>query len=68
MGYSFLSLHLASSAENLQRTVEQTEFLFITQALTWRCISSKEARDWDWDRHCLERMPISISAIFSQEA
>ena len=42
IGYSFLSLHLASSEENLQRTVEQTEFLYIAHALTWRCIVSKE--------------------------
>ena len=30
------------------------------------CFEGKEAKDCD--RHCLERMPISISAIFNQEA
>lgn len=43
----------------------QTEFLSKVYVLTWRAISSKGK---DWDRHCLAKMPISISAIFSQGA
>ena len=49
---------LASQVENLQWTVEETVFLCKVQALTWRAISWKEGMDWD--RHCLERMPIYI--------
>ena len=61
-----MSLHLASAAENRQTTVAEDEFLRNCQAATCRFISSKDIICWA--RHCLDRVPISISAIFSQEA